>query len=236
MTQLRVLVPLLALPVAACVGDGDREVIIIQNNVPSTGCSIPASLDSAFYPSGIIDTNSDRGYLLTPVIQNFSEAQTEADETRRLAFIEGALVDLSFGDPDLFSDSEEAELRDDGLTRFDVPLAAVVGAGDTVSLGFEIIPRQLFDRMALAAGDSTVVLANVRIYGEMGGSGFESQTYRYPVEVCNGCLIVDNGQCAALPSDFAPRTGGACNPLQDGYVDCCTAPTGLLCPAVPPSE
>ena len=46
----------------------------------------------------------------------------------------------------------------------------------------------------------------------------------------NDCVIVDQGTCA----DFmgTARTGNACNPFQDGPVDCCTDDAGaLVCPA-----
>ena len=76
-----------ALPLAACVGNGDQNVVIIQNNAPNADCTVSASVESLFYASGAIEFDSTVGYFLTPVAQNFAVADTEDQVQRRIAFV-----------------------------------------------------------------------------------------------------------------------------------------------------
>ncbi len=75
------------------------------------------------------------------------------------------------------------------------------------------------------------------MFGDLDGSDVESDPFIYPVEVCNGCMLIDNGDCAGLGDDFEGAQGGnPCNPLQDVPVDCCTSggDAGLPGTVVPP--
>ncbi len=237
MTHPRVLAALLTLPLAACVADGqDANVVIIQNNAPSANCVVPAGLEAGFLSTGRIDATSSTGYLLTPVVKNFATATTV--EQQRIAFVEGMLVDVAFGDADLFDSAELSAMRDSGLTRFDAPLSGIITPGGTTSFVVDVLPGSLLAAMKakLPEDAETIALVNVRAYGHMGGSDFESQAFRYPVTVCNGCLANDVGACSALSPGFQPRLGGACNTLQDAVADCCTIGETPVCPAVPPSE
>jgi len=217
---------LVTLGLAGCVGENaDSTVVILQNQRPGEDCVIPATLGESYVSSGRIDDESRRGYVLTPVAQN-NATSVEGQETQRMAFVEGARIDLHFPDQAL---EDSLAGRDD--TRFEVPFAMRIDPdGGTASVGFEALPTSVIDQLS----DGELVYIDVKLFGNIGGGDFESQTWRYPVEVCDDCIVFDFGPCSSLPTTFVPtNTGNACNPYQDDFVDCCRDPAGgLVCPAV----
>lgn len=220
---------------AACVESGDEPVVILQNQLPGEGCVVEGSVSETYLGAGTIEVGSPTGYQFTPVAKNFRSEELTGGFS--IAFVSGVEVDLSFEDPTLFDAASQVELRNSGLTEFVVPYAAMIDAGGTTSFIVEILPPELLELMAetpqLADADSsTVVYADVRLVGNLGGDDFQSNTFRYPVQVCNGCLARNLGPCDQLP-DVELATGGVCNPLQDFAVDCCESGGSLLCPAVP---
>ncbi len=230
------------LSAVGCVDDGDSTVVILQNQAPAEGCVVTGTPTDSFISSGTIDARSEQGYVFTPVAKNFAVA-AEGQERLRIAFVEGARVEIAFTqDPELFSDGELAALEDAALTRFQVPMTGPINPEATTSFRFEIVPPELLeliaDKLPFTDGngierDSTLLEVAIRLYGNLSDSDFESQLFRYPVDVCIDCLINDFGACSALSSDFSPvNLGGECNVLQDAVVDCCTTDTGLVCPAV----
>ena len=65
----------------------------------------------------------------------------------------------------------------------------------------------------------------------MGDSDFESPSFRYPVEVCEDCLVTTYPSCGALPTTI--HAGGECNLYQDFALDCCVNSGGeTICPAM----
>jgi hypothetical protein len=226
--------------IAACAGvlatgctEGGESFFIVQNQSPDVGCVVPATLTAAFIPRGRIEVEAAGGYLFTPVVQSVVQ-QSPTGQAARVLFIEGADVTLSF-EAGLFSEAELGPLRDGGLARFRQAFSGAIFPGGLTSFAFEIIPRPMIDALAgkIGAGGSTVVTAEVVMFGTLDGGSIEGQTFRYPVEVCDGCLRVDRGSCSALPAGFEPATGGNCQVLQDGALDCCTDDAGnLICPAI----
>jgi hypothetical protein len=62
------------------------------------------------------------------------------------------------------------------------------------------------------------------------GASMTSDPFNYPLQVCSGCLIGNEGPC---PFKSQPTNlGNPCNPAQDQVVDCCTLNGALICPAV----
>lgn len=218
----------LALPLllaGACVSSNVDSAVVILNNEAVTGeCVATGSSGASFLSSGIIDVagaGSDVGYVLTPVVQNFATGGTGDGDQLRIAFVHGARIDIHFNDP-----AQESALYPGPLTRFEVPLAASIDPGGTIGLVFEIVPADLLPML----NDGELLLVDVKIFGELGGSSFESANFRYPVEVCNGCTVQDVGDCAAFPGT-GEGTPHGCNPYQDFTVQCCTSDTVLVCPA-----
>ncbi|HLU64931.1 MAG TPA: hypothetical protein VKZ63_01565 [Kofleriaceae bacterium] len=218
---------------AACT-DGSESFVIIQNQIPQEGCVIPTDLGSAFLARGRIDVAAGAGYLFTPVVQSLvTESATGMAD--RILFVRGADVTLSFQDG-VYSDAEIADLREAGLARFRQVFSGSVFPQGTTSFGFEIIPKAMLEDLAgrIEAGGSTLVTAEIVMLASLDGGDVESEPYSYPVDVCDGCLLIDRGSCAGLPTDFQPATGGVCQPLQDGATECCTDADGnLVCPAAP---
>ena len=216
-----VLVAAAALGAAACT-DAGTTLIVLQNQLPGEGCTVSADRGSEFVPRGRIDAAAEDGYLFTPLVQNVAEPTQ--NDSQRILFVEGADIDLS-------GDFE----ADASLTSFSQSFSGSLGPGDFGSFEFIIVPEQLVAQLGDSLGDGgeVAVDAEITIFGTVDGGAVESQVFRYTVDVCDGCTLVDNGACTALPDGFTPSTGGSCQPLQDGRVDCCTSSGGeLVCPAV----
>ena len=235
MTRLRAITLAAALMTGAgCAGNGDEALLILQNQFPDDGCVISAQEGSLVQDDGTLDVLGGSSYLFTPLVKNTTLGETGTEVQRRV-FITGARVDLRFANEELFSDAELEMYRDIGLTRFEVPLAGSISPdGGTLALSFDIIQaaltRVLTDKIS---GDAELlVLADIRVLGELGGGDIESQTFTFAVRVCAGCLINDVGACEMLPDNFEARIGNPCNPFQDGTVDCCVPTAGTpRCPA-----
>ncbi len=224
---------------AGCVSSGDETVIILQNQVPGSGCVVSATASDMYIGSGLIDTNTTQGYVLTPLVKNYSTSSTggtgsgSTDDRRHIAFVTGVNVDLSFADSTL-----QSRYAANGVTHFQVPYSAEINADSTTSMTFEIVPYSLISQLGAnelqSATDRVLILANIQLVGTINNGDFTSQSFRYPVQVCKGCLTNDLGACSGISHSFVPtHLGGNCNVFQDTSVDCCTgANSALVCPAV----
>ncbi len=56
----------------------------------------------------------------------------------------------------------------------------------------------------------------------------DSTEFRYPLEICAGCLVAMRGSC---PLEKLENPGNACRLSQDNPVDCCLESGRLRCPA-----
>jgi hypothetical protein len=227
---------------AGCAEDaGDGALRIIRNQAieDDGGCVVSSSLTTNGRSGGTIEVASPADYVLTPVIQNYASSASNKLISQRTAFLEGARIDLSFANPDLFTAAELAALEEDDLLKFSIGFsAAVLPDSGTAGVGFSIVPAELLRRIQpklAAAGNSTVINVRLRVFGEMGGGEVESESFFYPVTVCDStkvpCVIASTFTCGAtgVPT---PRPGNACNPYQDGPVDCCVVSGTLTCPGV----
>jgi hypothetical protein len=60
------------------------------------------------------------------------------------------------------------------------------------------------------------------------GQHMTSDPFRFPVQLCSGCLVANVAPC---PYTFIPlNPGNSCNPAQDVPIDCCTNNGELICP------
>ena len=215
---------------AGCTTDSGGSMIIVQNQVPDDGCIIPSSQSATFRGRGIIDVQAGEGYVFTPLLQSLVLENTTSDSPRVVA-VRGADVDLSFPDG-FFSAEEETELQGSRLTRFSTAFSGSVFPGAFTSFGFVIVPRGLLERLdvELGSGEQVAVTAEVTVFGELDGDDVDSVPFIYPVDVCDGCMRIDNGDCTSLGDNFEPLEGGECNLLQDVQVDCCTVGGAVRCP------
>ena len=159
---------------------------------------------------------------MRPVIENRALASAGAS---RLALLEGYNVDISY--PGSGSCSTDAS-----LTSYSRLVGASVEPGGTAIISVELLPAQLIASCSVSGTDTIDVVAEVQFFGQMDGGDIESTTFRYPVQVCDGCLIEDLGMCADLTGSESVSTGSSCNPFQDLPITCCTNSSGQqICPA-----
>jgi hypothetical protein len=227
---------------AGCVADSGGEGFVILNNtaVPADSCSLTGDAGQAFLAHGQINSSSPAGYLLTPLFE--SAITATADQTlQRTILLSGANVELSVvamtvthGDGSVTNPTPPELSGTDA--KFRVLFSGSLPPGGTANFAFEVLPVSTMHTIMAAAGagdgDSVnaEVTAKVTADGTMGGDRVDSSPFTYPITVCNDCVLVNHGACA----DFmgTARTGNACNPFQDGPIDCCTDDTGaLVCPA-----
>lgn len=252
-TSLSVSILSLALGLGACVDENaDSGLIILHAVPPESGCTFAAG-GTAIQPSGRIQSTAGNGYLIAPEVRNDLTLADGEAESPKTILISGARVEIQFRDPSPFTDAEEAALATEGLTRFEAPFAGSVAPnGGTAVLPFEAVPVQLLRRIDAKLPDPTfenpspsfLLDVQIRELGTRRGDSVESNLFRFPVEVCADCLIRDLGQCVDLSSAQTVSTGGACQTLQDGVLDCChgvdpdgpEGPAGqpFVCPAARP--
>jgi hypothetical protein len=204
----------------ACTTDAGQSLVILQNALPGDSCD---GADSAqFISQGVIDVASSGGYTMRPVLQNRAIASAGAS---RRAQLEGYNVDITY--PGSGSCSTDAS-----LTSFSRLVGVSIEPQSTAILTVELLPAQLIASCSVSGDDVVDVVAEIQFFGEMDGGDLESTTFRYPVQVCDGCLVEDLGMCADLTGSESISNGSSCNPYQDYPVTCCTNSSGQeICPA-----
>src|SRR5262249_53966714 len=78
-------------------------------------------------------------------------------------------------------------------------------------------------------GFNGIVVANTRAIGVHAGGDIQSAWFKFPVQVCNGCLA-GNPHAPCPTGGYEPSTvlKGGCYPTQDFPVTCCTS-NGIIC-------
>lgn len=235
MLRLAALVPVVF---AACVDTGDEGMYVLNNTAIGATCSLSGSPDQPFISHGTIHYSSPVAYLLTPLIQSrIVASETDTDEAQKTIQLRGADVTLTLkalsierGDGSIQTTQMDTELG-----QFSTLFSGAITPGGSVNVGVDIIPPSVLRSVAQMSGANletdafnAEVLASVVIKGDINGSSIEAAPYLYPVSVCNNCVLVNLGAC---PLSVQPRTGNACNPFQDGVVDCCVDESNnLICP------
>jgi hypothetical protein len=226
--------------IGACAPDGsDTPLLIVQNQDSGSGgdCTLDSAPTELFIGAGIIDTLSASGYIMTPVIENFSTVPDQVDKTQRFFFLEGAEISIDIGnDSDglpVLTEEERAGLPAD-LLAFVVNFTGLVEPENgTTALHIVVVPKEVLDLIAAKTPVPVEITVNLRVFGTMAGSDASTQVFSYPITVCTDCIKVDVGPCTALADDFEAHEGGGCNLLQDKQLDCCTSSLGAeVCPAV----
>ncbi len=218
---------ILAAAASGCT-EGGRPLVILQNLAPEEGCQFPAQAGADRITRGRIDVQAEGGYLFAPLVQNNAIGLAD-NPGARLALIEGADVELT-----LQEGFTPAADPGDELSFTSFFSGAIEPDGGLASFAFIVLTKQFMETYiepALPPGPLLEINATITVFGQMGGSSTSSVPFHYPIEVCNGCMLVDVGACADLPADFEALEGGLCNTLQDVPLECCDG--GTVCPAVP---
>lgn len=228
---------LVTLLLAGCVDGGDEGMTVISNSASDT-CSFTGEKSQPFRAHGTIWTGSPSGYVFTPLIESRITPIEGGDDAQRSIAITGANVGLEVKAATIESNgtftSTTVSLTTE-QSQFSQLFSAPLPPSGTVNVLFELIPRQTLVAIANAAGTNNLeaeVLATVRVIGRFNGNDIQSAPFQFPVTVCTDCVVNNLGSCVDLT--VTPRaTGNACNPFQDGVIDCCESETrGLVCPAV----
>jgi len=225
---------------SAC-GQPAGQFFVVQNQSPEAGCTIPTGAAGTYQGEGTLDirvpASSDAAYMLFPLLENdLPAAGSGGAEPNRIALssfeVEIAFVDGNAAAAAAFA-AIEADSSTAGLMHFQTPWSgSVAPGGGRTSAGTSAFPAEtairLRDSGALADHSYARVTANVRAHGSTQSGSITSDVFKYPIRVCDGCLINSITSC---PSTTAVLTGGVCGPGQDAPVDCCTQGTSLICPA-----
>ena len=238
MLRLAALIPL---ALVACVDSGDEGLYVVNNSaVTGTSCVLNGSPTQPQLGHGLIHVNSTLPYVMTPLLQSRIATAENVDEVSKTIQLRGADVTLTLKAVSIERDGQFTTTNPETqLTQFSTLFSGSVAPGASVNAFVDIIPPETIRSVVAMSGANVEtdslnaeVLASVVVKGEINDDGIESQPYLYPVTICNDCVFINRGLC----TDFtgAASTGNACNPYQDGVVDCCThSMTGYTCPAVP---
>lgn len=225
-----------------CVDDSvDGGIFVSKIVAPGDNCTFTSTESELFLPHGVWSVQSPGGYLAFPQMSSRITA-TAAQEDQRTVILQGARIDIQFADPALAADLDLARLETEGITKFQSRFSAPLAPNGGITDGaIELLTRRLIDEIvAVRPGiDSlepetpsfrTELLASFVIFGDLAGDEVTSQRFTFPVTLCNDCVVNVVGACP-LPTGSMPAEGNACNPFQDGSVDCCVGTNGLVCPA-----
>lgn len=230
-----------ALLLLGCANQGDEGMTVI-NNTAITGatCSLSGDPSQPFTSHGSIYALAPQGYTLTPLIrsriQQGLEDEEVTDPLQKTIFLSGADVSLTLKAVSIETSGQYTVTQpEQNVGQFSVLFSGSLPPSGSVNVGFEVITPAIMRNIIASSGVNlstshlnAEVLAEVTIRGELGGDEVTSNPFNYPISVCTDCIINVVGAC---PATGTPRTGNPCNPFQDGVLDCCEGPDGLVCPA-----
>ena len=227
---------------SACASKGDEGMFIRNNTAPPPGlCTLTSDPAQPFTAAGEISYlagAAGQGYVLTPLVESRITANTGA-EAERTIHLEGANVTLTVAN-----------------TSTTQPLTALFAGsvapnGGTTNVAFEVLPASSIVALGNAS-QNVEVIANVAVYGTLGGGRIDAEPFQYPITIValgkgvvtglgGGTITTGATSCGAMVLPAA--TGNPCNPYQDGVFGCCLSdvqPNGMVdanvthavCPAV----
>jgi hypothetical protein len=239
---------------AGCSGTPPGEFIIVQNQVLGSDCTVPATLGGIYRGEGVLDVRligASGGYQLYPLLQNNFPPPGGGQnvDANRIA-LSGFDVDVEAGPaPGAIGDlitsyrnvaanptPSAGDLANEALVHYSTLTSGSVasGGGNTAS-GVEVFPAELAQKIRDMAVLSTTnrywVMTSVRARGNSLVGGVRSDAFKYPIELCDGCLIFNQGTCPV-----ASVMGNSCDPGQDDGTSCCEISGSLVCPAVVASK
>jgi len=233
----------LSLGFAAC-GRTPGQFEILNDQVPITtggGCSIPVN-PTVYQGEGTLDLSIVRpdfgsAYFVFPLIENNLPASSSGSLDPNEIQLSGFQVDIKWIDAlpaatiqKVFSDNAGG-----ALVHYQIPWSGgIASGGGQLSAAVAAFPVGLAQQLAAAGGigadPSLTVELQIQALGTTNsGTSMQSDPFKFPVQVCNGCLVANVAPC---PFTAAPSNpGNSCNPAQDLLVDCCTDNGALVCPA-----
>jgi hypothetical protein len=216
---------------AAAVGStgcADNDSLLFIQGVfflEAPSCEIQPEENAALLAGGgILDTALSDRYIAPLLVGNQITRRGSRDQVRT----ETSRVALKGAEVHVLSQGGSE------LTAFTTLSDGFVHPGTGEDPGFgqitvTLVPAQRSGVPAVGTGERVETLAAVRVFGEtLGGQEVESNEYRFPVTLCNGCLIGfpstaqdptgDPDRCVGDPDDAPEFTG--CFFGQDAPIDC----------------
>jgi hypothetical protein len=234
---------LLLLPLLSVTCGEETRFFIVQNQVPQEGCSIPGGRSANYRAEGRLDATlvsdeSASAYDMYPLLQNdLPEVTGEgAPQPNRLS-LKGFHVDVSLASdaPAAARQVFEAVAADatlKGLLSYDEATSGTLEPGGTLSSGVGAFPTELARRLLSSGVFDSVprvrAMISLRALASRSSGDLDSTEFRYPLEICAGCLVAMRGSC---PLEKLENPGNACRLSQDSLVDCCLETGRLRCPA-----
>ena len=227
-----------ALLLLAGCGRVQGQFIIVQNQVPQTGCTVTGDVSAFYRPEGFLDVSivSDQataGYLIFPLLENDLPGVTAGQtvDGNRIA-LAGWHVHLSTNATPMI----QGVFDDPGNQSFidyTVPTSGSVasGGGHTPSSVDSFPPdlaRLVRNQGELTNTTTITVDATIHAIGNTINGSIQSDDFHYPITVCDGCLVANTAMCPFRATPTNP--GNPCNPAQDDPVDCCTMSGKQVCP------
>lgn len=231
----------LVFPLVGCVaadGAGDEAIYVVKAVAANDSCSFSATDTEPYIGHGEINVFSPNPYLIYPQLRSRIVTSNAAEQEMKTIQVHGARVTLDFKDKTIGSVVSAANKK--FQTLFTAPLAP--NEGSVTDTRFELIPDGALAEIAASVGPGekldTEVVASLVVFGDLAGDEVVSQAFQFPVTICSDCVIgnlAPNGTLPACPLTSA-RAGNACNPYQDGIVDCCLQDGALVCPGAVPNN
>ena len=212
---------------------GSTPPTITWLSSPPTWQPITVTVRSHLMARSFRRLHTNRGYVFTPLLVN--ALATGTTTTQHLMFIAGADIEiLSTG----AARSTElvntlAALDQDRRTAL---ISGSIKPGGSQGAAFNVIDSQQTQTINtfLSPGEEVDVVTRVSVKATVDGSDITGKPFDYPLHLCRGCLLVDLGPCAGLAVGFVGFSGGVCNLLQDGTLECCD--NFAVCPARGPVD
>jgi hypothetical protein len=227
-------------PLLATCGE-EARFFIVQNQVPSRECIVSTERSKAYIGEGRLDVSlvgaeQPFAYYLFPLLQNDLPRIGEpgAPEPNRL-FIKGFRVSVGLGVGASAPAQQvfDALAADETARRFLDPWAATLEpGGGLLTVNVSAVPGEIARRLRQAKAFETNPIVNlmvtIKAIGERAVGDMESTPFRFPIQVCEDCLISFVGSCPIAARQYA---GHACNIAQDDPIDCCVDGAVARCPA-----
>jgi hypothetical protein len=206
---------------SACAADnGDEGFNIVNNLAPESGCSLTPG--GAFLPRGLIDKQSTNPYVLTPEFSSRITSTPGVEDFQRTIQLRGANIEVINAQTGV------------SLGKFKSLFAASLSPMGSTTAAFDVVTPAMLQASGANGTTRVQLVAKITAFGALGGSGdtIDGVPFEYPITVCDNCVANVLGACP-LPMGTTVSTNmpNSCNQYQDIMVQCCSTPTGVVCPA-----